>query len=764
MRNRSARAGRLGWLAALLLGIASPAPGIDWTVDITGDENDAACAPGDCSLREAIAAAGDGDTILFALPGSPPWTIALNSALGQIQIDDDLTVVGPGAGSLTISGGDARRIFTVSASASVHLSGVRLFDGRAHLSADPHGGCLLVLGQATVADSRFESCEAWDGVITSNAVGGDGGAVHVAAGATFLADGVVFSANQAGNGGGNTSGGSGFTGGRGGAITNLGTATLIDCVVDGSRSGDGGGPAGFGGGGGGVANLGTGLLRVDSSTISSNRTGDGHVQSPVQGLDGRGGGLLCASTCILNNVTISGNAIGVVAGVGAANVGGGLVVAAGTTRLRNVTVASNTASGNGGGIARDGAGTIQTRNSIFANNDGAGINDECWTAAAAGVVSEGYNLIRVNSGCGASFGGTDQEGTGASPIDPLLGALADNGGPTLTRALGAGSPAIDGGDPLGCLAWNGVADVAMPFDQRGSGFPRATDGDGDATATCDAGAFEAPALPPPENDLTVAIAGAANGGTVTSDPVGIACPGDCSESYLATETVELFATPGADRAFVGWSGHCGGVGACEVTMNVDRNVTATFAELFDLAVTLSGGGGGTVESVPAGIDCPGVCALSYVDGAPVALSAAADPGSYFEGWSGSCSGSGACNLSMTADRAVTATFEALVPLDVALAGSGAGTVESSPAGIDCPGSCTAGYEIGEQVTLTATPDVGSTFDAWSGDCSGASCVVTLNVPRAVTATFVSLAVFADGFESGDSCLWSAVVGAPPCGP
>jgi len=113
---------------------------------------------------------------------------------------------------------------------------------------------------------------------------------------------------------------------------------------------------------------------------------------------------------------------------------------------------------------------------------------------------------------------------------------------------------------------------------------------------------------------------------------------------------------------------------------------------------------------------------------------------------------------MSADRSVTATFEELVPLTVTLAGDGDGTVESAPAGIDCPGSCAAGFEIDEMVTLTATPDPGSFFLAWSGDCSGASCVVTMSVARSVTATFLSEELFVDGFEIGGYCSWSQIVG------
>ena len=80
----------------------------------------------------------------------------------------------------------------------------------------------------------------------------------------------------------------------------------------------------------------------------------------------------------------------------------------------------------------------------------------------------------------------------------------------------------------------------MTADQRGELRP--TDGDGDAVATCDVGAFEAAAVAPVQHLLEVTVAGA-GAGSVTSLPVGIDCPGDCDESWVLTQNVELTATP-----------------------------------------------------------------------------------------------------------------------------------------------------------------------------------------------------------------------------
>ncbi len=302
----------------------------------------------------------------------------------------------------------------------------------------------------------------------------------------------------------------------------------------------------------------------------------------------------------------------------------------------------------------------------------------------------------------------------------------------------------------------------MVVDQRGDLRP--TDGDGDTVATCDAGAYEAAAAPPVQHLLTVTLAGGGTG-TVTSVPAGIACPGDCSESWVLTQSVALTAAPDPGSYFVGWSGDCSGSGACNFAMSVDRAVTATFGLLRTLDVTLAGAGIGGVSSVPAGIACPGDCTEAYAAGTGVALTATPVAGSYFIGWSGDCTGSAGCNLTMSVDRAVTATFGLLRTLDVTLAGAGSGSVGSVPAGIACPGDCTEAYAAGTGVALTATPAAGSYFIGWSGDCTGsAGCNLTMSVDRAVTATFGSFSIFLDGFESSDPCAWTLNVGGPSCPP
>ncbi|MGA2927073.1 MAG: hypothetical protein ABSG43_13935, partial [Solirubrobacteraceae bacterium] len=120
--------------------------------------------------------------------------------------------------------------------------------------------------------------------------------------------------------------------------------------------------------------------------------------------------------------------------------------------------------------------------------------------------------------------------------------------------------------------------------------------------------------------------------------------------------------------FTGWSGACSGGGYCTVTMNGDQAVTATFSVGHTLAVSLAGEGSGTVAG--AGISCPGTCSTLDAAGTTVSLSAAPAGESVFTGWSGACSGTGACQVTLSSDQAVIATFgpKLVAPSSVALLG------------------------------------------------------------------------------------------------
>jgi hypothetical protein len=245
-------------------------------------------------------------------------------------------------------------------------------------------------------------------------------------------------------------------------------------------------------------------------------------------------------------------------------------------------------------------------------------------------------------------------------------------------------------------------------------------------------------LPPPPNPtLAVTLAGGGNGG-VTSVPAGIDCGATCSAAFPTGSQVTLHAIADANSTFTGWSGACGGTSDCLVTMSSSATVTATFEPIMrTLTVTRGGSGSGAVTSGPAGIDCGSDCEETLAQGSTVTLTADAETGSAFAGWDGACAGDDAtCDLTINGDLATQAMFEPAVTLDVGLAGAGAGLVTSEPSGIDCGGTCSAGFAPGQTVTLTADPDVASTFEGWSGGCAGTGpCVVELYQARSVTATF-----------------------------
>ncbi len=161
---------------------------------------------------------------------------------------------------------------------------------------------------------------------------------------------------------------------------------------------------------------------------------------------------------------------------------------------------------------------------------------------------------------------------------------------------------------------------------------------------------------------------------------------------------------------------------------------------YALTVTKAGTGGGTVTSNPVGISCGTDCMESYTSGAVVALTATPFAGSLFAGWSGHSD----CldgTVSMTAARSCTATFNASggYTLTVSKAGTGSGTVTSSPAGINCGADCSEVYGAGTVVSLTAGAASGSTFAGWSGDADCSDGMVTMSVARSCSATFNSSA-------------------------
>ena len=698
------------WTIAGLIVLASTAA-VAATIEVSSNA-DAAADDGLCTLREAInsantdmvsgsmsgeCSAGSGsDEIVFdaGVSGVIALASSLPNTLGSI------TITGPGPEALAIDGSALPAGDRMLSAGQLGLSNLVQISG---LTFRNGPGGALNLGPVTViSDCVFEDNQAAAGgaIRTSRdltvessvfrrniATDFEGGAIQVSASDRLIViRDSLFEMNEAQ--GAFRSGGALKVGGTGHVTEITGSTFALNKAT--------------GGGDGGAISVGGDALSIINSTFSANEADRAGGAIEAQALDN-----------VLHNVTLIGNRAD----------------------------ADDNGSGNGGGIAQPNTSRpVTIRTSIIAGNfDESGEAPDC----AGQFTTGGYNLIGAAGGtCGGFQNGTlgDQVGTLAAPLDPQLAPLSDNGGPTDTHLPLAGSPLIDAGDPSGCTDADGIS---LNVDQRGQ--PRPTDGDGDGTPRCDIGAVETAAVQAFVLDVFVST-----GGSIQSTPAGIDCPGDCSQAYADGTVVELTPVAGPGSAFDGWSGDC--TGTCQVTMDQARSVTAAFSQILQ-PLTVQVTGDGQVTSSPAGINCPGDCGESYAEGTAVTLSQTADPGFAFDGWSGDCTGTGACQVTMDQARSVQATFEPAIvsySVDVEIEGNGIGMVESTPAGIDCPGDCSASFESGELITLNPIPGGSSTFFGWRADCAPAGtgvCQILVDQPyRAIAIFGDGDLLFLDGFE------------------
>jgi CSLREA domain-containing protein len=477
--------------------------GADFTtvfvVTKTADTNDGVCSPTDCSLRDAIIAADAGpgvDTITFNIPiatdpgcnrGAGPCTISLDSVLPDISGDTNIN--GPNLNSPGDTGviverstgitTDEFRVFTIDVATTVGIDQLTISNGKlSDINSTDQGGGILNAGTLTLTNST----------VSGNSVSGNqsdqGGGIYNSG--TLTVTNCVFSDNSA------TGGGDDF----GGAIfSTSGTATVSSSTFSDNKT-DGNGHDS-----GGAISLDSGTLTVTNSTLSTNSALGGNSDLGGAIYINRGSATIMASTISENtsagpshdegggiyisdggslnliNSTLSANSA---SGTGN-DLGGGISISAlGVLQLTNCTIASNSAGNGtrneGGGI--DNLGIVSARNTIIALNT-ANSGPDVFGA----FISLGHNFIGKRDGSIGFGGNGDQVGTVAGPKDPLLGALANNGGPTQTRALLTGSTAIDQGDD--CV----VANLCL----LALGFPLTTDQRGltrESGMHVDIGAFE----------------------------------------------------------------------------------------------------------------------------------------------------------------------------------------------------------------------------------------------------------------------------------
>jgi hypothetical protein len=500
-----AAAPKLG-LAALIAGqLVLTAQAANFSINSTLDARDSnlsdglcATASSQCSLRAAIEQANalDGNDVIELPAGDYLLSlIGANedaSASGDLDITSTLAILASDAGTTRILG-SSDRVLDVQLGAVASLTRVTLSSG----GAVSTGGGIRNAGTLVLS-----SC-----VITGN--GGDTRTVTTGAGVfnlgVFTMVGGEISNNQAqatglipvSGGGAYSTTGMILTGVRiennralGNTASGGGLSALAPGVVQLISSGVVGNQAAFGGG---IAISGADVT-ISSSLLAGNTATRSGAGARVQG------GVLN-----LNNVTISGNS--------AAEDAGGVLVTAGELNTFNATLSNNSAdtdannSGNGGGIAQSGSGTVRLKNTLLAKNIDASataIAPDC----SGTMTSSGFNLLGSSLGCAFTSVSGDQLN-----LNPLIGPLADNNGVTLTHALLTGSAAIDAGDSAGCMS---SAMQTLLVDQRA--LPRPRDGNNDGDSRCDIGAFE---LQPPLSATAISIVSDTPDPSVSGQPVQV---------------------------------------------------------------------------------------------------------------------------------------------------------------------------------------------------------------------------------------------------
>ncbi len=539
------------------------------------------------SLRQAIADAAGGDTVLFQAGVD---TVTLTS--DQLTIDKNLTIDGGSGVTIRRSSGAGTpdfRVIYIENNIGVEINNTVITKGNSpvtFLTGDEGSVPFSALGggvyvgensaltlKNTTVDSNIASDLDYVSII-------EGGGIYIGKNSTLIMENSTVSGNFTGNGGIVNSGGGifaddgstlslensiisgNFTGNSdsnssGGGIFAFENCilTLKDTIISNNRSCFGGG----------IYTLSGSILRLEDSSVKDNFASEACINSSGGGIYGQGsqiivensaisghdvggygggisyGGGDIYSDIILRNSVVSDNSAEAGAGLftslasltlensiindnNASGRGGAIFSMAGTSTLKNSTISGNTSSKFGGAVfaggnvsiltvenctitansasGEDASGggiyclenetlkvTMTLKNTILAGNtlSEGGTSPDC----NGEFISQGYNLIGDRTGCTFTPQSTDIVGTSESPVDPLLGILTDNDGPTQTHALQPGSPAINAG------SCTDISGEPITTDQRGESRPKPAGGE------CDIGAYELDQPPDPPTSLAL---------------------------------------------------------------------------------------------------------------------------------------------------------------------------------------------------------------------------------------------------------------------
>ena len=580
-----------------------------WVVTNLLDHLDGLC-DSDCTLAEALTYAGSGDTISFA--GGLTGTITLSHTYA---LNSNLSIIGPGAGSLSISPSGSDRVFGIGSLVVVSISNLSIING---YTMDSDGGCMYNYGTLTLDHVTLSNCQA----LSSTSANGQGGAIANYRNLVITNSSIVNNTAQ----------------NKGGGIFGFGGASLsmTNTRVDNNHAtmGLGGGlyipnPAGDP----------DGTITLDRLSVTNNSSYSGAAgiffsasgsltnsliaNNTTTALTGAGGGIQMLEsgggdnpvTITLTNDTISGNtAYGQGGGISAS-----LQQAADSVVLNNVTISNNhrtvipgpPAIHGGGGIFAAGPEHLDLENTILSGNTTGYYNG----SLVGGPDCEGtvnsldYNLIQDTTSC--TFTGTTTHNI--TGVSALLGTLANNGGSTQTMSLLNGSPAIDS-----------AGATCATTDQRGISRPQPVGG------RCDMGAVELEAY-----TLTIASAH----GTVAKSPDRVA--------YNEGDVVQLTVTPATGWGFTNWTGGLiSSTNPDSVTIHGNTSVTANYVQEYTLTITSAHG---TVAKSPD--------KATYHEGDVVQLTATPNTDWSFANWTGGLTSStNPDSVSIHGNTSVTANY------------------------------------------------------------------------------------------------------------